>query len=124
VNDELAGAFGSTADRDLVHVARQELAGDHSRASLLRNDDDGVSDGQTLWVYMPENNQVIQSNVDFTREAQAEDPMTFLTGLGNLTRDFSISWAEPNRDHEGNYVLQLRPRRVSAPSQAMCSPAH
>jgi outer membrane lipoprotein carrier protein len=39
--------------------------------------------------------------------------MTFLTGLGNLSRDFQISFAVPNQDAAGNYVLDLRPRRTT-----------
>jgi outer membrane lipoprotein carrier protein len=39
--------------------------------------------------------------------------MTFLTGLGQLSRDFQINFATPNRDVEGNYVLDLRPRRTT-----------
>lgn len=73
-----------------------------------------VSDGKTLWVYLPENNQVIQSDIERVNEARDNDPMTFLTGLGNLSRDFQISWAVPNRDGEDNYVLEMTPRRSSA----------
>lgn len=73
-----------------------------------------VSDGRTLWVYLPENRQVIQSDVDLVNQARSEDPMTFLTGLGNLSRDFLISWGSPNTDAAGNYALELRPRRASA----------
>jgi outer membrane lipoprotein carrier protein len=73
-----------------------------------------VSDGESLWVYLPENNQVILSNIEMINRARQNDPMTFLTGLGNLSRDFQISWATPNTDVDGNYVLELRPRRVSS----------
>lgn len=73
-----------------------------------------ISDGKTLWVYLPENNQVIQSDIEMVSQARENDPMTFLTGLGNLSRDFTISWAEPNRDVDGNYVLDLRPKRTTA----------
>jgi outer membrane lipoprotein carrier protein len=73
-----------------------------------------VSNGKTLWVYLPENNQVIQSDIELVNQSQQNDPMTFLTGLGNLSRDFSISWAVPNNDAENNYVLELTPRRVSS----------
>ncbi|MHB1397966.1 MAG: LolA family protein [Trichloromonadaceae bacterium] len=73
-----------------------------------------VSDGRTLWVYLPENRQVIQSDIDLVNQSRSEDPMTFLTGLGNLSRDFLISWASPNTDAAGNYALELRPRRASA----------
>jgi len=73
-----------------------------------------VSNGKTLWVYLPENNQVIQSDIEQVSRTRENDPMTFLTGLGNLSRDFQISYAEPNHDADGNYVLDLRPRRSSA----------
>jgi len=73
-----------------------------------------VSDGKTLWVYLPENNQVIQSNIEMVNKSRQNDPMTFLTGLGNLSRDFTISWAVPNYDVDGNHVLELTPRRVSS----------
>ena len=73
-----------------------------------------VSDGETMWVYLPENNQVIQSNIELINRANQNDPMTFLTGLGNLSRDFTISWAMPNQDVDGNYVLELTPRRISS----------
>jgi outer membrane lipoprotein carrier protein len=73
-----------------------------------------VSDGETMWVYLPENNQVIQSNVEMVNKANQNDPMTFLTGLGNLSRDFTISWAMPNQDIDGNYVLELSPIRISS----------
>ena len=72
-----------------------------------------ISDGQTIWVYMPENNQVIRSDIDVVNRTDANDPLTFLTGLGNLSRDFNIGWAEPNRDGEGNWVLEMTPRRPS-----------
>lgn len=73
-----------------------------------------VSNGTTMWVYLPENNQVIESNLELVNKADQSDPMAFLTGLGNLSRDFSISWAMPQQDTEGNYVLQMTPRQSSA----------
>jgi outer membrane lipoprotein carrier protein len=78
-----------------------------------------VSDGRTMWVYLPENRQVIQSEIEITAEARPDDPMTFLTGLGNLSRDFQIGWASPNQDVRGNFVLELRPRRPSPMIQRM-----
>ena len=73
-----------------------------------------VSDAKTLWVYLPENNQVILSDIEMVNRSRQNDPMTFLTGLGNLSRDFSIRWAVPNYDVDGNHVLELIPRRVSS----------
>jgi outer membrane lipoprotein carrier protein len=78
-----------------------------------------VSDGKTMWVYLPENSQVIISDIDFSSPSSPSDPMAFLTGLGNLSRDFLITWASPDRDAGGNYVLELQPRRPSPMIQRM-----
>lgn len=72
-----------------------------------------VSNGETMWVYLPESGQVIESDIRNVGRANAGNPITFLSGLGNLSRDFSIMWATPNTDAEGNFVLELRPKRVS-----------
>lgn len=72
-----------------------------------------VSDGLTLWVYQPDNRQVIESDISQASRHQSDNPVTFLSGLGNLSRDFNIRWAVPNVDREGNYVLELQPRRIS-----------
>jgi len=78
-----------------------------------------VSDGKTMWVYLPENGQVIISEVDSSALSGSDNPMTFLTGLGNLSRDFLITWGSPKADAEGNYVLELQPRRPSPMIQRM-----
>lgn len=72
-----------------------------------------VSDGRTMWVYLPENRQVIESDISQIGRANATNPVTFLSGLGNLSRDFSIMWAEPNIDSGGNFIVELRPRQAS-----------
>lgn len=72
-----------------------------------------VSDGKTMWVYLPENRQVIQSDIETVAQSRPDDPVTFLTGLGNLSRDFQATWASPNRDPDGNWILELKPRRPS-----------
>lgn len=72
-----------------------------------------VSDGRTMWVYQPDNRQVIESDISQISRHQSDNPVTFLSGLGNLSRDFNIRWGAPNTDREGNYILDLQPRRVS-----------
>ncbi len=78
-----------------------------------------VSNGKTIWVYIPENRQVIESDIEATAESRPDDPLTFLTGLGNLSRDFIIRWAEPRTDAEGNFILELQPRRPSPMIESM-----
>ena len=72
-----------------------------------------VSDGRTMWFYLPENRQVIESDMSKLSSLQGENPITFLSALGNLGRDFSVDWAEPSRDSDGNPVLALRPLKES-----------
>jgi len=111
-------------DRTQRARGRVEVAFDYARAQTVPKvrfrwqyeqptTQEIVSDGKTLWVYLPENNQVIQSNIEQVNQASETDPMTFLTGLGNLSRDFQISFATPNLDAEGNHILNLTPRRSS-----------
>ncbi len=72
-----------------------------------------ISDGQTMWVYLPENRQVIESDMGQINAKQGENPVTFLSGLGNLSRDFSINWGSPRVVEAGGYRLQLEPRKES-----------
>lgn len=72
-----------------------------------------VSDGRTMWVYLPESRQVIESDLTLASRGGAVNPVTFLSGLGNLSRDFSIMYAIPNTDSKGNYILDLRPKQSS-----------
>lgn len=72
-----------------------------------------VSDGRTMWVYLPESRQVIESDLTLASRGGVVNPVTFLSGLGNLSRDFSIMYAIPNTDSKGNYILDLRPKQSS-----------
>ena len=72
-----------------------------------------ISDGQTMWVYLPENRQVIESDIGQINAQQGENPVTFLSGLGNLSRDFSINWGSPRIVETGGYLLLLEPRKES-----------
>jgi len=72
-----------------------------------------ISDGQTLWVYLPENHQVIESDIGKMDSRQGQNPVTFLSGLGNLSEDFLISWGAPRSTAAGDYVLELEPRKPS-----------
>lgn len=72
-----------------------------------------ISDGRTMWVYQPENRQVIESDISHFDQQRSDNPVTFLSGLGNLSRDFYVRWGTPDTDSEGNHILQLQPRRSS-----------
>ena len=64
-----------------------------------------VSDGETLWIYQPEDKQVLKAPL---REAfQATTPVTFLAGLGHVDRDFTPTLESSTGDH---WVIRLVPR--------------
>jgi outer membrane lipoprotein carrier protein len=48
-----------------------------------------VADGQTLWVYQPEHHQVLKT--PFRAAFQSATPVSFLFGVGELSKDFDPS---------------------------------
>jgi outer membrane lipoprotein carrier protein len=73
-----------------------------------------ISDGRTVWVYLPENSQVLESVLPADGLEEREDPLAFLTGLGELSKRFRITWASPSRNEQGDYRLLLQPLRPSS----------
>lgn len=69
-----------------------------------------VSDGQSLWVYTPDLNQV---NVGEAPRALAGPAGSFLAGLGKVSEEFSVRYLNPAvpTDAAGNPVLDLAPKR-------------
>jgi len=65
-----------------------------------------VSDGRRLYLHVPADNQVIVSPVP--PEDQATTAVLFLVGKGNLTRDFTVSYADASP--ADTYALRLQPK--------------
>lgn len=69
-----------------------------------------VSDGKTLWVYDAEENQVvIQEHIELSTSLTA---LNFLSGLGQLGKDFDVSLAQPRAgasDPKATF-LSLKPK--------------
>ncbi len=75
-----------------------------------------ISDGNTLWTYLPENRQVIVSTISTFFEPRNADPsrnsgFNFLQGLPRISKDFRINFSTQGRDMDGNYILELTPVR-------------
>ena len=66
-----------------------------------------VSDGQKMYSYIPEDKQVVVSDVP--SETEAPTPVLFLAGKGDLAKDFSAAQAESAVT--GAVGLKLTPRR-------------
>jgi outer membrane lipoprotein carrier protein len=73
-----------------------------------------VSNGKQVWFYLPENRQVMVSSVADMFKGSNSIAFTYLTGLGHVSRDFTISFAGETRDKNGNYQLLLVPKNPTA----------
>lgn len=84
---------------------------------------DIISDGAKLWIYHPDNREVILSDVSFLYERMSFAPrdrsINFLEGLDRISRDFQINFAPGMYDSAGNYVLELTPRRAMLNTRRM-----
>lgn len=68
-----------------------------------------ISDGHKLYSYIPQDKQVIISTLP--AEDEATTPALFLTGKGNLTRDFNVSLDKLEEAPPGSLSLRLVPKR-------------
>ncbi len=70
-----------------------------------------ISDGKQVWFYQPDDRQVMVSSLEQIVQGGNSIGMSYLTGLGNLSKDFNVRFAKPDRDQQGNYLLELTPRQ-------------
>ena len=71
-----------------------------------------VADGRRIYAYIPEDRQVIISEVP--SDDDATTPALFLTGKGHLTRDFAVSIPDVADPTPNTYTLKFTPRRREA----------
>jgi outer membrane lipoprotein carrier protein len=71
-----------------------------------------VGDGSRIYSYIPEDKQVIISPVP--ADGDATTPALFLSGHGNLLRDFEASVPDAPDTAPGTHTLKLTPRRREA----------
>jgi outer membrane lipoprotein carrier protein len=72
-----------------------------------------ISNGLTLWYYQPEENQVFVSDV--AKVLKEKTPLAFLSGEGDLSRDFTLlNLNEPVSQKGENFILELVPKEPYA----------
>ena len=76
-----------------------------------------ISNGRSIWYYLPDNKQVMVSSAKALYEGGNGIALNYLTGIGHLSTDFSAGFPHGGKDSKGNYVLELVPRK-SNPSLA------
>jgi outer membrane lipoprotein carrier protein len=72
-----------------------------------------VSDGVSVWFYLPENRQVMVTDLKGLFEGGQGVTLNYLTGIGRISRDFTITPRNGGRDADGNYLLELIPKTPS-----------
>ena len=70
-----------------------------------------VSNGKSVWFYLPENRQVMVSDAANLFDAQNGITLNYLTGMDRLSKDFTASFAGNGRDKKGNFVIDLIPKK-------------
>ena len=72
-----------------------------------------VSNGKQVWFYLPEDRRVIVSSVVDMFKGGNSIALSYLTGMGHVSRDFSIAFAREQHDKNGNYQLVLLPKKAT-----------
>jgi outer membrane lipoprotein carrier protein len=68
-----------------------------------------VSDGRKIYSYIPEDRQVVVSTMP--QDDQAPTPALFLTGKGDIVRDFNVATDTVTDAPAGSLALKLTPKR-------------
>jgi outer membrane lipoprotein carrier protein len=70
-----------------------------------------VSDGHKMYSYLPKDRQVIVGTVP---QDESATPALFLTGRGNITRDYTVAFDKIAEAPAGSIALRLTPRKREA----------
>lgn len=68
-----------------------------------------VSDGRKIYSYIPQDRQVVVSTMP--QDDQSPTPALFLTGKGNITRDFTVAFDTVAEAPAGSLALKLTPKK-------------
>lgn len=72
-----------------------------------------ISNGKQVWFYTPLNKQVVVNSVAAMFAGGNSIALSYLTGLGHVSRDFDVAFAAVPQDKNGNYQLELTPKKPS-----------
>jgi outer membrane lipoprotein carrier protein len=70
-----------------------------------------ISDGNQVWIYIPDD--AIAMVYPLKQMLRSDLVLRFFSGIGEVTRDFSLSWQRPP-DAGVSYVIRLEPRQPQA----------
>lgn len=72
-----------------------------------------ISNGKQVWFYLIDNKQVMVSSVADMFKGGNSIALSYLTGLGHVSRDFTAEFAKDKQDKNGNYQLELTPKKAT-----------
>jgi outer membrane lipoprotein carrier protein len=72
-----------------------------------------ISNGRQVWFYTPESKQVMVNSVAEMFAGGNSIALSYLTGLGHVSRDFKVTFAAKDQDKNGNFQLELTPKKAS-----------
>jgi outer membrane lipoprotein carrier protein len=72
-----------------------------------------VADGTTLWIYQPEDHQVLKA--PFNAAFVSTTPVSFLAGVGRIKDDFDVA-ADPRGCNAQRMYLKLVPKKGQDPA--------
>lgn len=96
-----------------LFLKRPESATAMFRFNYSRPKQQIISNGKQIWFYTPENKQVLVNSVTAMFAGGNSIAMSYLTGLGHVSRDFDITFAAAPQDKNGNYQIELKPKKSS-----------
>jgi len=70
-----------------------------------------ISNGRSVWYYLPENRQVILTDTAKLFAGGNAMAISYLTGLGSVDADFDIKLLNKTPDKKGSYLLELVPKK-------------
>ena len=68
-----------------------------------------VSDGRKIYSYIPQDRQVVVSTMP--QDGDAPTPALFLTGRGDIVRDFNVAFDTVADAQAGSVILKLTPKK-------------
>ncbi|WP_298434330.1 outer membrane lipoprotein carrier protein LolA [Geobacter sp.] len=108
---ELASVKRSQTGSGELFIKKGSGSGAMFRFNYVKPPQQIVSNGKTVWYYLPENRQVMTMDASALFAGGGGVALSYLTGMGTVSRDFTVRLLGGGRDAKGNYLLELVPKK-------------
>ncbi|WP_306536449.1 outer membrane lipoprotein carrier protein LolA [Geobacter sp.] len=108
---ELASVKKAQTGAGEVFIRKGAGAGAMFRFNYTKPRQEIISNGKTVWYYLPENRQVMTMDAASLFAGGGGVALSYLTGMGEVSRDFTARFVGEGKDARGNYLLELVPKK-------------